>query len=168
MLTRTPRNLEDDWHKNMMILYISDHSTFQSLTPSSPTPSSPTSPFHYQWNFNFHWNVASRHRSLGFSPQGGYIADHIHAFIWSTESHELVAYFRVQEFTAWMLNTGEGFNPALYTVPTPVFFHPYSQPKEDMDGVQNPGQGIGKDASWLKCPSYDSATIIHAVIKWAL
>ncbi len=111
MLTRTPRNLEDDWHKNMMILYISDHSTFQSLTPSSPTPSSPTSPFHYQWNFNFHWNVASRHRSLGFSPQGGYIADHIHAFIWSTESHELVAYFRVQEFTAWMLNTGEGFNP---------------------------------------------------------
>ncbi|KAF8328592.1 uncharacterized protein EI90DRAFT_3064735 [Cantharellus anzutake] len=119
LIVRAPG--DEMWYKSVVVLSVSVNPSIQRLpfphfnssysglkhTAQSP-PESPPIPFH---------------GSLGFSPGARYVGayDRDKAFVWSMESHELIAYYQVPSCPTWILNPGVGSPPSLYARHKPTF-----------------------------------------------
>jgi hypothetical protein len=103
MIVRVSQHSNSSWYKNMHIIRISaeiptiNALASPSLDPSIPAPTGNKSkrPF------------LPLRRSLGFSPDGQYVAafDGRLAFVWSSTSSQVVARYSVGNPSNWFLNT---------------------------------------------------------------
>ncbi|KAF8323611.1 uncharacterized protein EI90DRAFT_3076569 [Cantharellus anzutake] len=137
-VVRVPRNLHYDWYEEMALLDVSVQPSIRYLaSPSSGGPPEfrPSS-------------AAPLRRMLGFSPGSRYIGAYgrNHAFVWSTDSCQLIAQYAVPDFTTWALNTGIT-PPSSYLVPNPIVAPCIP------DSVSDPSHD--SDEPWLRCPFYD-------------
>ncbi|KAF8338275.1 uncharacterized protein EI90DRAFT_3042356 [Cantharellus anzutake] len=150
LIVRVPRTLDQNWYRNVALLCVSGEPSIRLLTsPSAPfIPSDPGLS-----------STPLRH-TVGFSPGGRYVGayDANCAFVWSTDTSELVAQYRVQNPEFWIFNPGYGL-PLSYLVPTPVFgdHAVHLTLEEGATHVQSskPDSTHNVDESWLKRPFYD-------------
>ena len=136
MIVRVAQHVDTEWYENMSIIQISmeepiinalaspslgsrdSNDPRRNITPSRNSPISsddkgPRFPLR---------------RSLGFSPDGRYVAafDTQQAFIWSSSSFQVVAQYSIEDPDIWFLNTNHP-SPTLplklpdYITLTPIF-----------------------------------------------
>ena len=105
MIVRVVQRLGTEWHENASIIHISTGSLVVNAlaTPSLDRPPDPD-------------NDGLRsplHRSLGFSPDGQYVAafDKQQGFIWSSASLQVVAQYSIGAPSIWFLNTNHRLIP---------------------------------------------------------
>ncbi|KAF8329993.1 uncharacterized protein EI90DRAFT_1256333 [Cantharellus anzutake] len=108
-IARVPSNSEGDWYETTALLRVSGNSFIQLLMPPSTTQSLKPS------------SLPLRH-TLGFSPGGRYFSayDKNGAFIWSTDSGELITRFGMGGFDKWIINVGIAPSCS-YSTPSPIF-----------------------------------------------
>jgi WD40 repeat protein len=102
MIVRVSQHSETSWYENMHIIRISaeipviDALASPSLDPPIPVPTGDKSE-----------QLLPLRRSLGFSPDGQYVAafDSQQAFVWSSTSSQVVARYSVEDPSIWFLNT---------------------------------------------------------------
>ncbi|KAF8338194.1 uncharacterized protein EI90DRAFT_3042052 [Cantharellus anzutake] len=146
-IVRVPR--AQNWYRNMTLLYFSGEPSIRLLaSPSAPfilsDPQLSSTPL--------------RH-TVGFSPGGRYVGafDANCAFVWSMDTSELVAQYRVHKAEFWIFNPGYGL--LSYLVPTPVFGdHAVDLTLEEGTTHVQSSESDSRhnaDESWLKCPFYD-------------
>ncbi|KAF8338230.1 uncharacterized protein EI90DRAFT_3042195 [Cantharellus anzutake] len=149
-IIRVPRTLDENWYRNVALLHFSEEPSIRLLaSPSAPFTASdlqrPSTP--------------QRH-TVGFSPGGRYVGafDANCAFVWSTDTSELVAQYCVHKSESWIFNPGY-VPPLPYLIPTPVFGDHaiHLTLEEGATHVQSsePDSRHKTDESWLKCPFYD-------------
>jgi len=103
MIVRVSQHLNTPWYGNMHIIRISakipiiDALASPSLDPPVPAPTGDKSKR----------PLLPLQRSLGFSPDGQYVAafDSRQAFVWSSTSTQVVARYSVVDHSIWFLNT---------------------------------------------------------------
>ncbi|KAF8318285.1 uncharacterized protein EI90DRAFT_3053622 [Cantharellus anzutake] len=148
IIIRAPTSLDDDWHKSMTLLHVTGDPSIQPLVSPSCAPFTPSVP-----------STPQRH-TLGFSPKDRYVGayDKNHAFVWSTDSGELITQYHIPDSATWILNTGI-VPTCSHLIPEPVL--PESVTPSSLDGnvthAQNSESDSGhkSDESWLKCTFYD-------------
>ncbi|KAF8338823.1 uncharacterized protein EI90DRAFT_3039281, partial [Cantharellus anzutake] len=148
-IMRVPRNQDENWYGNVALLYFSGEPSTRLL--ASPAASDPQSP-----QPDYQLSSPPRH-TAGFSPGGRYAGafDMNCAFVWSMDTYEVIAQYRVQDFRFWVFNTGR-VPPLSYLIPTPVLDDHvvHSIPATHVQGSE-PDPRHNADESWLKCPFYD-------------
>ncbi|KAF8338224.1 uncharacterized protein EI90DRAFT_3042161 [Cantharellus anzutake] len=139
-----------NWYSNVALLYFSGEPSIRLLvSPLAPfTASDPQLP-----------STPQRH-TVGFSPGGRYVGafDANCAFVWSTDTSELVAQYCVHKSEFWIFNPGY-VPPLPYLIPTPVFgdhaIHLTLEVGATHVQSSEPDSRHNSDESWLKCPFYD-------------
>ncbi|KAF8335302.1 uncharacterized protein EI90DRAFT_315912 [Cantharellus anzutake] len=151
---RVPRNPEKGWYENTTVLCVSGDPSVKPLaspfTPSGPSTVQPLQP-------RCRSSFPLRHM-IGFSPTGRYVGayDKNDAFVWSTDSCQLVSRFCVHDLNNWIINTGV-VPPCSYATPKPTMFFGPTIPLILDEGVESPESMPmhDSDESWLTCPFYD-------------
>ncbi|KAF8338208.1 uncharacterized protein EI90DRAFT_3042104 [Cantharellus anzutake] len=147
-IVRVPRT--QNWYNNVALLYFSGEPSIRLLASPSALfiPSDPQ------------LSSTPLCHTVGFSPGGRYAGayDANCAFVWSTNTSELVARYWVQNSEFWIFNPGYVL-PLPYLVPTPVFgdhaIHLTLEEAATHVQSSEPDSRDNADESWLKCPFYN-------------
>ncbi|KAF8338215.1 uncharacterized protein EI90DRAFT_3042130 [Cantharellus anzutake] len=146
-IIRVPQT--QSWYSNVALLYFSGEPSIRLLA-------SPSAPFILS---NPQLSSTPQRHTVGFSPGGRYVAafNANCAFVWSTNTSELVAQYCMHNSEFWIFNPGHVL-PLPYLIPTPVFGDHtiHLTLEEGASHVQSsePDSRHNSDESWLKCP-YD-------------
>ncbi|KAF8328606.1 uncharacterized protein EI90DRAFT_3017645 [Cantharellus anzutake] len=143
-VVRVPRNLDDPWCDNMMLISVSE---VPSIQPLASPPFSPSSQFH---NTKL---VIPHRRTLGFSPGARYVGafDGTQAVTWSTKSCQCIVGYRVTNFDYWIINPNVPPTRS-YLIPDPMFTRA-TIPSVEGDMADEGLDSV--DEFWIKCPFYD-------------
>ncbi|KAF8328594.1 uncharacterized protein EI90DRAFT_3290513 [Cantharellus anzutake] len=143
-VVRVPRNLDNPWYDNMMLISVSGHPSIQRL--ASP-------PFSLSSGFDHNKSGIPHRRTLGFSPGARYVGafDGTQAVTWSTESCQCIVGYRVTNYDFWIINPNVP-PTCSYLIPDPMFTRatiPLAEGDMADEGLDS------VDEFWIKCPFYD-------------
>ncbi|KAF8341674.1 uncharacterized protein EI90DRAFT_1764052 [Cantharellus anzutake] len=154
-VVRVPRNLDNPWYNNMMLVSVSEAPSIQPLT--SP-------PFSSESHLSSHCDdnhLTTPHcRTLGFSPAARYVGafDGTRAVTWSTESCQCIAGYQVTNFNDRILNPNVPLIRS-YLIPDPIFTRATLPLAEgDTGACAHHSDADGEhdtDESWIKRTFYD-------------
>jgi len=148
MIVRVAQHVETDWYKNMSIIQISTEDaiinalaspSLGSQISNAPCRSNTHSPplLNSPICSNDKKPGLPLRRSLGFSPDGRYVAafDTQQAFIWSSSSFQVVAQYSIEKPDIWFLNTNRPSATLPPELPDYVTLTPVFEPSEPLSSL---------------------------------
>lgn len=124
MVVRVAQHVGREWYENVNIISIEDSTINAFLPPSLDSSISAYDRFPFR-------------RSLGFSPDGRYVAafDTQDAFIWSSTSFHVVAQYSIGNPKSWFLNTNRPSTTLPFKLPAHIIFTPVFEPSQPITSL---------------------------------